>query len=183
MIYLTSDWHLFHEKLAIKRGYSCAAYMHDDIIANTNSKVKANDVLYIIGDLAMTNDQKKVEDVMSKVVCKNIILILGNHDLKNKKICRIQQLSAVHDYIELQYNGMHFVLCHYPFATWNRSHYGSMNIHGHSHGSYPSSNQQLDVGLDTNNMNIYSIDEAIEKMKSLPSYKIKHHDKPSSLSC
>jgi len=40
------------------------------------------------------------------------------------------------------------ILSHFPYATWNRSHYGSLHFHGHSHGNLPHIKNRLDVGVD-----------------------------------
>ena len=41
-------------------------------------------------------------------------------------------------------------LCHYPMKTWDRSHYGSWHLHGHSHGKMGivTGKYSLDVGVD-----------------------------------
>ena len=41
------------------------------------------------------------------------------------------------------------VLCHYPFARWDRSHHSSWHLHGHSHGKYHGDGLILDVGVDS----------------------------------
>jgi hypothetical protein len=43
-------------------------------------------------------------------------------------------------------------MCHFAFRSWNLMHYGSWNLHGHSHGNLPPSRgKQLDVGVDAVN--------------------------------
>jgi len=40
------------------------------------------------------------------------------------------------------------VLCHYSLRVWDRSHYGSWHLYGHSHGNLPPLENSLDVGVD-----------------------------------
>lgn len=52
------------------------------------------------------------------------------------------------------------MLCHYAFEVWNKKHYGSWHLHGHSHGALKFRDiKRLDVGVDTNNYMPYSMDE------------------------
>ena len=46
---------------------------------NINEIVKEDDTLYILGDL-MLNDNEYGMDCLHKIICKNIYIILGNHD-------------------------------------------------------------------------------------------------------
>jgi calcineurin-like phosphoesterase family protein len=56
------------------------------------------------------------------------------------------------------------VLCHYPFAEWDRKHYGSWHLHGHSHGNYHGQGLIYDVGVDTNNFTPVSLEQITEIM-------------------
>ena len=40
------------------------------------------------------------------------------------------------------------VLCHYSMRVWDRSHYGSWHLYGHSHGNLPPLKNSLDVSVD-----------------------------------
>jgi calcineurin-like phosphoesterase family protein len=56
--------------------------------------------------------------------------------------------TSVHDYKELEADGLQLVLCHYPFRSWNRQHRRAINLHGHSHGRLKPMPRQYDVGVD-----------------------------------
>ena len=45
-------------------------------------------------------------------------------------------------------DGTLLVLCHYAMRVWSRSHYGALQLYGHSHGNLPGDSQSCDVGVD-----------------------------------
>lgn len=71
------------------------------------------------------------------------------------------------------------ILCHYPFLTWNKSHYGSWNLHGHCHGTLPDdpSSLRLDVGVDVHAFSPISFDEVSTIMSTKNFKPIDHHGK------
>lgn len=71
--------------------------------------------------------------------------------------------------------GTKIVLGYYPFAVWNRSHHGSWNLHGHSHGSFPSKGKQPDVGVDVHNYTPISIEQVAAYMETQDIYYSDHH--------
>ena len=48
-------------------------------------------------------------------------------------------------YVELEVDGVHLVLCHYPFRSWNRMTRAAINLHGHSHGRLKPIPRQMDA--------------------------------------
>jgi calcineurin-like phosphoesterase family protein len=58
------------------------------------------------------------------------------------------------------------VLCHYSLRVWDRSHYGSYHLYGHSHGKLAGIGRSMDVGVDTNNFYPWSIDQIKNKLAS-----------------
>jgi calcineurin-like phosphoesterase family protein len=57
------------------------------------------------------------------------------------------------------------VLCHYPFAVWDRKHYGAWHLHGHSHMRYEGEGKVLDVGVDSHDFYPISLDKVVSYMK------------------
>lgn len=125
------------------------------MIEQWNSVVKPGDVVYHIGDIGFFNndqDKKKALENVLKRLNGSIHLIFGNHDsyIKNAegfawkgdyKTIKSKSKDPIQYYI---------VMCHYPMLSWNRSHYGSVMIHGHCHGSLQKDETQIriDVGVD-----------------------------------
>jgi len=137
--------------------------MREDMITKWNSKVQRGDVVYHLGDFAFC-DKTSTEKILNRL-SGTIRFIRGNHD-KVIKGSLVDHFDWVKDYYEFTHEGRKIVLCHYAFEVWNKSHHGSWHLHGHSHGTLEFKNiKRLDVGVDTNNMNLYSIDDVAKIME------------------
>jgi len=80
MIYFTADIHFYHENIInhTKRPFKNADEMNRKIIANWNNIVKANDEVYILGDVTMKG-ASNANTVLSQLKGKKY-LIKGNHE-------------------------------------------------------------------------------------------------------
>jgi len=56
------------------------------------------------------------------------------------------------------------VLCHYAMRRWDRSHYGSICLHGHSHNKLPRLGRSMDVGVDCWDFYPVSLDRVIDEL-------------------
>ena len=114
MIYFTADIHFYHENIInhTKRPFKNADEMNRKIIDNWNNIVKANDEVYILGDVTMKG-ASNANTVLSQLKGKKY-LIKGNHDhfVEEKNFCSYI-FEWVKDYYELEYEGNFFVLFHY----------------------------------------------------------------------
>jgi calcineurin-like phosphoesterase family protein len=121
-----------------------------------------------LGDVSFGGFEK-IGEFLNRLVCKNIHLVLGNHDqhiTKNKEDIRNRFLS-VSNYLEVEIGGAEFVLSHYPFSSWNKLGKGSIHLHGHVHLSAKDkwgNGKRLDVGMDGNSMYPYKITEIVHMM-------------------
>jgi calcineurin-like phosphoesterase family protein len=131
--------------------------MDDVLIANHNSVVKANDVVYHIGDFTLEKNTEKVYRKYINRLNGNHVFIAGSHDYwipdKEKRYM-----------LEIKEKGCYIVLCHYAMRVWPRSHYNSIQLHGHSHGRLLPIGKQWDVGVDNNNYHPVPFDQIIEIM-------------------
>lgn len=166
--WFTSDTHLNHFK-AIEysnRPFSSLDDMNESMIQRWNSCVKHSDLVYHLGDFCFG----KLDDIkkMRYKLNGKIHLILGNHDYKNN----IQRLADCFTEITplkvIKINKMPITLCHYSMNTWDRSHYNSFSIFGHSHGNWKGTGKSFDVGVDGHNYYPWSYEEVIAKMETLP---------------
>ena len=176
-IWLVSDTH-FHHSNVIKysnRPFSNVDEMNETLIKNWNDSVKSGDRIYHCGDFSF-GDIKSTENILRRLNGEKY-LILGNHDRNISKLG--------HYFIWMKQN--HFLtvgqrmyfLSHYAHRVWDKSHYGSVNCFGHSHGSLqvPKGCKQLDVGVDCWNyapVHIETIDKLMDKVEFIP---IDHHGK------
>jgi len=87
-LYFTSDTHFGHTNIASKntskwkegyRHYDSLEEMNQDIVKAINQTVKEEDILYHLGDWSFGGIEN-IWKFRKQINCKNIHLILGNHD-------------------------------------------------------------------------------------------------------
>ena len=209
-IYFTSDTHYAHKNICRSvsnwrdangdvpihntRDFKSLDHMNDCIVNSINSMVGEDDILFHLGDWSFGGFEN-IEEFRNRIYCKNIHLILGNHDHhieRNRE--DIQRLfSSVNEYLRLSvsinsgtpmYRGDYdFVLMHYPIASWHNMNDGVIHLHGHVHlppDKKLSQGKAMDVGMDGNRMQPYSINEIINIMNKQPIAKLTlpedHHE-------
>lgn len=164
-IWFTSDTHFNHANVIkyCNRPFKTVEAMNFAIADNWRAKIKSDDQVYFLGDFCLGKDKDAVEILNTLPGQK--FLIIGNHD--TPKIKTSSRWSRVCDYHELHVPGAPLiVLCHYPFAVWNKSHHGSINLHGHSHGTFNMGNlRQIDVGVDCWNYEPVSLAEIMDRIQ------------------
>lgn len=125
-IFFVSDTHFNHELIANKFNLSIINY-NNFIINEWNKVVDKKDVVYHIGDFSCNKKPFSILELKNKLN-GNINLIKGNHDKYNYNSFGFEK-----DYYELNIENKHIILFHYPIENWNRKHYGSIHLHGHTH--------------------------------------------------
>lgn len=172
-IYFTSDMHFGHTNIIkySKRPYTDVNHMNASLINNWNNKVQSQDHVYVLGDFAMDRNPSRFLYQLNGTKT----LILGNHD-KNMKL--EDGWIEVVPYKEIYHNKQFIVMSHYSFRVWNKMHYGSYMLYGHSHGSLPDDPTALsiDVGVDCHNYEPISFEE-IERIMRKKTPKSKDHHK------
>jgi calcineurin-like phosphoesterase family protein len=209
-IFFTSDTHYGHTNICrgvtnwrdkngdvpmdTTRDFETLEQMNDKIVESINSVVGEDDTLFHLGDWSF-GGYDNIEEFRNRIVCKNIHLILGNHDHhieRNKG--DIQRLfSSVNQYLRLQvsvypgtklYAGdVDLVMMHYPIASWHNMNDGAMHLHGHVHlpsDKKLSQGKAMDVGVDGNNLMPYSLGQIMNIMDKQPIAKLSlpqdHHE-------
>jgi len=169
-IHFSADLHFLHPKIVNMCNRPITIEEHDDwLIDRINSKVGKKDTFYILGDVSMAN-KEKTEKLLGRVN-GNKILIIGNHDNNILTSTRFSEIKLIKDFNfnSLLYPNIHIVLCHYPFASWNRKTNGAMHLHGHCHGRLDNSINGLsfDIGVDANNYYPLNLEEVLDKMTEI----------------
>lgn len=158
-IWFTADTHFGHENVIRynKRPFSSVSEMDEALIKNWNKIVHPKDTIYHVGDFTLLG-KKPTADYFQQLNGR-INVIPGGHDHRwvgksdyvsgsGHPVVILPPLKTVKfplpdsDQVQL------IVLCHYSMRVWDRSHYGSWHLYGHSHGNLPPLKNSLDVGVD-----------------------------------
>lgn len=153
-IWFSSDWHFQHKNITgpkvstWKSGYRDfdSTQKMDDTIFNTiNKYVKEDDIIYFLGDFCF-GGHDKTSYHRSRILCKNIHLLRGNHD-EHIDLYK-ESFTSINDVMHIQHGKSKYFLSHYSHRVWNGSHKGVIHLYGHSHDSIPDFNKSMDVGID-----------------------------------
>ena len=183
-IFITSDTHFGHQNICrgvtnwrtqdgkipidSTRDFETIEQMNQRLVDGINNMVGQDDTLIMLGDVSFGGFDN-IGIFLERLVCHNIHLILGNHDhhIQNNRDYVQSRFLSVQHYLEVRLNDRNFVLCHYPLQSWNNMNKGVIHLHGHVHLGREAkfgNGKKMDVGVDGNGMNPYSIDEIIKIM-------------------
>ena len=144
----TSDTHFFHDNILkhAHRPFKDKHHMHEVFIEKWNERVDEDDEVYHLGDLSFGRTEWTL-GLLARLQGR-IHLILGNHDKKPERFKRY--ISTISNYKEIKIGDQKICLFHYPILSWNKSHRGSWNLHGHCHFNLAEdpNSRRMDVGVD-----------------------------------
>jgi calcineurin-like phosphoesterase family protein len=163
-LFFTSDTHYMHKNICrgvtnwtdandLTRDFKTLDEMNDRIVNGINMLVGQDDILFHLGDWSFGGFER-IEEFRNRINCKNIHLVLGNHDhhIERDREGIRRLFTSVHQYVELevdkQYN---YVLMHYPIMSWNKMNDGTIHLHGHVHlppNKILGKGRMMDVGMD-----------------------------------
>jgi len=190
-IFVTSDQHFGHKNIIrfSNRPYRDVNHMNEEMIKNWNAIISDNDDVYMLGDVSLTNAEK-TKDIIYRLNGR-LHLINGNHEksVLSKSYNR-DRFEWIKDYYELKINDegekAMFVMCHYAFRVWNKSHHKSIHLYGHSHDSLDANGEfwgrSMDVGVDSaarvlGEYRPFRLSEITNIMKKREPKIIDHHGK------
>lgn len=147
-IWFSSDFHYGHKNLVkgisswtnpIKCRNFSTLEEHDEILVrNINKVVMENDILYFLGDWSFGNNEN-IMVFRNKINCRNVHLILGNHDRtlfqKQANFIGKDKFLSISQQKTIKVDDQEITLCHFPMRTWERAGKGSWMLHGHCHGT------------------------------------------------
>lgn len=160
MIFFTADHHFGHANVIkySKRPFADVQAMDTALIERWNAVVGEEDTVYHLGDFTLFG-YGAFQNYASKLNGK-IRIIPGGHDyrwledfyLHQRDIANVDVLWPLYS-LELPEYGrdkypLVIVLCHYSMQVWDRSHFGSYHLFGHSHGNQVGCGMSFDVGVD-----------------------------------
>ena len=183
LLWITSDTHYSHKNICRgvsewepgrgQRDFDTVEEMNDAMVKNINGCAKEGDILIHIGDWSF-GGISQVSEFRERLVCKDIILVLGNHDhhVRHNKAGLQSLFSRVTSYMEVWMNKQMFIFSHFPLAVWDMISHGSIMLHGHTHKRPEKrlgKGKMLDCGLDGNiEFRPYNILEITELLKDRP---------------
>lgn len=172
-VWFTSDTHFGHKFMAELRGFVSIEEMDETLIANWNQRVDTGDRIYHCGDFAF-HSRAETAQILDRLNGQ-IHLIRGNHDKMLDRLAN--RFVSYQDYKTVRVGDQRFVLFHYAMRTWDRAHYGTMHLYGHSHGNLEDDPHALsmDVGVDTNGLYPYSYWEIMDHMATKEFKPVDHH--------
>lgn len=160
------------------------------LIERWNSRVTSRDIVYHLGDFCL-GSHFMARKYFSQL--KGRIIVLANHSHHDKRwlptdigpttfysasntqvwttlpLLTVEKewpefgKIVVENPISVLFRTV-LVLCHYPLESWDRSHYGSYHLHGHSHGNTPAKKFRIDVGVDCTDFYPLSLKEVGERI-------------------
>lgn len=186
-IFFTADLHIGHKNVIkyCDRPFQNVEHMNEELISRWNNKVGKDAIVFVLGDISFA---KNTADIINRLNGR-IYLIPGNHDgsivddafktLTVTNPSKFDICSQLHEVkIRVEDENILFVLCHYAMRVWNKRHYGSIHLYGHSHGTLPDdiNSLSMDVGVDTTeDYAPYHIDDILVKLYKKMDKPIDHH--------
>ena len=187
-IFITSDTHYSHKNICRgvtnwrlpngqvpdkeTRDFETIDKMNANIVDNINSLVGQDDILIHLGDWSFGGFEK-ISEFYDRLICKNIHLVIGNHDhhIENNRENIQEKFLSISHYLELNLNGQNYILSHYPISSWNGMNKGWIHLHGHVHlpkHMRMGKGKKMDVGMDGNDLKPYNMREIISIMRNQP---------------
>jgi calcineurin-like phosphoesterase family protein len=174
--WFTADHHFGHTNIIqyVNRPFETVDAMDVGLIQRWNERVSRKDTVYHLGDFCLGN--WSVAQSYLGALNGYIYFVLGGHDknwAKPKNCLPGSKWNILPPLTTRKIEGMEVVLCHYPLLSWEKSHYGSLHLHGHCHGTIArsgysgdvllppgaSNGRRVDVGVDCWNFYPVTLDE------------------------
>ena len=158
MHWFTSDTHFLDTDLKRhNRPFQSPEEGFITMINNINSSVKEDDILWHLGDVYLTDYQDEARRYLSKIKCKNIILIKGNHDDDNKLPILSNFFRKILDEWQGEIEGIDLYMNHIP----SKCPKSKFCLTGHVHDAWKVRKNLINVGVDVHHYKPVSIEDII----------------------
>lgn len=169
-IYLTSDLLFGRASVAKSRGFESVDHMEETLVAEWNSVVKDNDVVYHVGNFSW--DPITAEAAASKLNGK-IIFALGEYDSHIPALYSVRSgrhfvlpssIAVVKDVMMSKKRSMRrdMIVCHWPLLDWPGRDTGTLHVHGGTMKTDLTSGRRFCVGIEMWNMRPIEIGALVE---------------------
>ncbi len=160
-VFFTSDTHFNHANIIgfCNRPFKNVEEMNEAMIANWNKVVGVDDFVFHLGDFCLggSAEWNKILDRLNG----KIILIMGNHDIKNIRQGFMYRFEEVLMQMHIEVGKQKIYLNHCPFLCYGGAYKDTWQLFGHVHTSKQNTGmdasrlgmlfpRQYDVGVDNN---------------------------------
>lgn len=182
--FFTADTHFGHKTMLRigLRDFVDVDAMDGHMIEAWNETVPRDGHVFHLGDVSFHGTARTAE-ILPQLNGRKY-LVEGNHDKGLARSCKdffewskpyhVQRMNTL-------FGTIHLVMCHFAFRSWDRMHYGSWNLHGHSHGNLKPNGKQADVGVDCWGLRPVSFLELYDLIDPKPIASEDHHQPATAL--
>lgn len=145
--WFTADLHFGHAKCL---EYDSAPYQtieehDDDIVKKWNSTVGAKDIVWVLGDIAISQSKEKIKGFVERLETGRKMLVLGNHDRRqgsadNMRFYYDLGFERVYDRPVILKN--FFILSHEPVFVCPQMPFFNIYGHVHNHPAFVTETEQ-----------------------------------------
>ena len=169
-MFFTSDTHFYHSNIInfCGRPFKNVEVMNETLIANWNSVVGPDDIIFHLGDFCLGGSAEWT-NILNRLNGK-IYLIVGNHDIKNLRQGYYSRFEHIAMQMHIEVGKQKIYLNHCPFLCYGGAYRDTWQLFGHVHTSKQNTGidaprlhmlfpTQYDVGVDNNNFTPVSFEE------------------------
>lgn len=166
-----SDTHFFHENILnfkdndgnLIRHFYDAVEMNERMIENWNARVKPQDKVYHLGDVAVgVKEQKAFTELMHRLNGHKR-LCLGNHD--HIRSPAYQVFEKIDLWTGGRFKSWNFVCSHIPLRH-DQMRDGDYNVHGHIHQNLIDDPRYINVCVEHTDYKPVHMDEILATIKN-----------------
>ena len=169
-VFFTSDTHFYHSNIInfCGRPFKNVEVMNETLIANWNSVVGPDDIVFPLGD-SCPGGSAEWTNILNRLNGK-IYLIVGNHDIKNLRQGYYSLFEHIAMQMHIEVGKQKIYLNHCPFLCYGGAYRDTWQLFGHVHTSKQNTGidaprlhmlfpTQYDVGVDNNNFTPVSFEQ------------------------
>ena len=169
-VFFTSDTHFYHSNIInfCGRPFKNVEVMNETLIANWNSVVGPDDIVFHLGDFCLGGSAEWT-NILNRLKGK-IYLIVGNHDIKNLRQGYYSHFEHIAMQMHIEVGKQKIYLNHCPFLCYGGAYRDTWQLFGHVHTSKQNTGidaprlnmlfpTQYDVGVDNNNFTPVSFEQ------------------------